>query len=288
MTPADCLKTRPKIVALVGLGASRLAYGEQVCAEGCKRMWDEVWGVNFGVSIYKHDKLWVMDDLRVQAERLPSYGDALRQHDRPIITSTPYPEFPMSVKFPLEETLTALGDDFLNSTVAYAIAYALTTGVKELWLYGCNFHYPNQTRAEEGGQCAAYLLGLGRHFGMTFRIPGGTTLLGAYHAILVGEGMRRPLYGYAKQPFIPEEKTDGAQSPRSSPDGKDRGDHGVPSSEGPPDRIVAPGPGTADLDTRRGDLLGERGGSQEPAGVVLGGLPKDDGGAPVPVGHPPA
>jgi len=48
MHPADCLKTRPKTVALIGLGVSRLAYGEQVCLDGCKTNWDEIWTVNFG------------------------------------------------------------------------------------------------------------------------------------------------------------------------------------------------------------------------------------------------
>ena len=288
MHPADCLKTRPKTVALIGLGVSRLAYGEQVCLDGCKTNWDEIWTVNFGGFVYRHNKLWVMDDLRAQAQNLPSYGDFLRQHPGPIITSTPYPEFPTSVRFPIEEVVQALGDDFLNSTVAYALGWAMMIGVKAMWLYGCDFHYPNQTRAEEGGQCAAYLLGLARHFGMTFHIPHTTTLLGAYRGVQVGESVRRPLYGYAKQPFIPEEAVHGP-GPQASPrDGADQGDQRVPAGAGAAHGVPGPGGGAGDLHPVGGDLLRGREARGEPAGVVLGGLPQDDPGAPPAAWRAPA
>ena len=205
--PADCLKTRPKTVALLGLGVSRSAFEDHVCCgPNGPEDFDEIWTVNYGHWIWRHDKAWVMDDLRGQAQRLPHYGRSLARHDVPIITSTVYPEFPMSVACPTKDIIEHLGDDWLNSTVAYALGYAMMTGVKDLYLYGCDFHYPNQTRAEEGGQNAAYLLGMARHFGMSYHLPPETTLLGAYHAKPVGEKMCRPLYGYAKQPFIPEEE----------------------------------------------------------------------------------
>jgi len=212
--PADCLKTRPERVALLGLGASRMAYGEHICATSCASTWDEVWTVNFGGRVYRHDKLWVFDDLRRQAQAMPAYGYFLATHDRPIITSTPYPEFPMSVRFPIEEVVQKIGDDFLNSTVAYAIAWAMVSGVKELWLYGCDFHYPNQDRKEEGGQCAAYLLGLARHFGMTFKLPNMSTLLAAYQAKPIKGQLVRPLYGYIQHPLL---SADGDQPWAASP-----------------------------------------------------------------------
>lgn len=295
MNPADCLKTRPKSVALMGLGTSHSALVEQVCGLGCKLPWEEVWAVNFGISVFRHDKLWVMDDLREQAARLPEYGDLLRRHDKPIITSASYPEYPMSVDYPLQEVVDKLGDDFLNSTVAYAVAWAMVTGVKELWLFGCDFHYPNQTRAEEGGQCCAYLLGLSRHFGMTFRIPPTTTLLGAYHAKPVQNedktwSLRRPLYGYAKQPYIPQEVLDAsAGSPQAAAGGSpqvaedSRHDRPVPGDGD------APGPavhqrGGVDLDSGRESLLRWRAGGAEPARVGDGRTGETHAGAPAVAG----
>ena len=200
MRPDDWLKTRPQKVAFLGLGASRIAYGEHLCATEMGEQFDQVWVVNFAMGLYRHDAVWLMDDMRGQATRMPGYGFAMAKHDRPIVTSTVYPEFPNAVRCPTEEIIQKIGDDFLNSTVAYGIAYAMTIGVKELWLYGMDFHYPDMNRREEGGQCAAYLLGLARHFGMTFKLPQMCTLLGAHTTQMIGGQLRRPLYGYAVQP----------------------------------------------------------------------------------------
>ena len=285
--PADCLNTRPKSVALIGLGASHVALTEQTCGYGTGVPWEEQWTVNYGGAIFRHDKLWVMDDLRVQTERLPQYGKMLKVHDRPIITSTVYPEFPMSVTFPIRPVLDAIGDDFLNSTVAFAVAYAMTIGVKELWLFGCDFHYPNQTRAEEGGQCCAYLLGLARHFGMTFRIPPNTTLLGAYHAVPVKVAgtedqvsLMRPLYGYAKQPFIPEEAKNVAGPQERPQDGADpRNNDDAPGLN--PSSTGLPAGGRAEhLGAERGDLLRGRDRGDGSPGVVLAASGETDAGAP--------
>lgn len=201
-SPSDWLATRPKKVAFLGLGASRMAYGEHICSTELSERFDQIWVVNFAMGIYRHDVVWLMDDMRVQATKMPGYGYAMTTHDKPIVTSTVYPEFPMAVRCPVEAIIQKIGDDFLNSTVAYGIAYAMTIGVEELWLYGMDFHYPNQDRREEGGQCAAYLLGLARHFGMTFKLPQQSTLLSCYQAQPVNGTLRRPLYGYAVQPTL--------------------------------------------------------------------------------------
>ena len=212
MNLADCLKTRPQHVALLGLGGSRAMYVDEICASSCSVHFDEVWTVNFGGRIYRHDKLWLMDDMRGQATNLPEYGTMMRRHDKPIITPVVYEEFPMAVRYPIEEVLNFLKDDFLNSTVAYAVAYAMMTGVKVMSLYGCDFYYPNVTRREEGGQCCAYLLGLAKGHGMQFRLPQTSTMLSAYQAKVVdgGNGHKkvvRPLYGYIKQPHYTEDGT---------------------------------------------------------------------------------
>ena len=212
MNPADCLKTRPHHVALLGLGGSRAMYVDEICAASCAVHFDEVWTVNFGGRIYRHEKLWLMDDMRSQTSNLPEYGQMMRRHDMPIITSTVYPEFPMAVRYPIEQVLDFLKDDFLNSTVAYAVAYAMFTGVKVMSLYGCDFYYPNVTRREEGGQCCAYLLGLAKAHGMQFRLPQTSTMLSAYQAKVVNGGngqkrIARPLYGYTVQPHFTEDGT---------------------------------------------------------------------------------
>jgi len=114
-----------------------------------------------------------------------------------VLTSRAYPEFPTSVDYPIREVVAVVGDDVFQNTVGYAIGYALWVGVKELWLYGCDFTYADRHNADQGGQAAAYLIGYARgRFGTSIYIPRSSTLLAA-HTIEHG---RRPLYGYAEQP----------------------------------------------------------------------------------------
>ena len=82
MRPADWLDTRPKKVAFLGLGVSRMAYGEHLCATELAERWDQVWACNFAMSLYRHDVVWLMDDMRTQAARMPGYGYAMATHDR--------------------------------------------------------------------------------------------------------------------------------------------------------------------------------------------------------------
>lgn len=234
MNPADVLKTRPEKVALLGLGASIYDYVAHVSSSHGRLKWDEIWALNMGAPMFRHDKLFVMDDLRVQAEKFPDYGRILAQHDKPIITSTPYPEYPQAVSYPLDEVLQKIGDDYFTNTVCYALGYAILIGVKEITLYGCDFHYPDSLVREEGGQNCAYLLGMGRYFGMKYQIGPSTTLLGAYHAKEVDGVPRRPLYGYVKQPIIPEEKKQEEMVNAAGYDGQSlresEGDAAVPGS----------------------------------------------------------
>jgi len=80
-------------VALVSLGFSKATYLDQ-CLESCYQdigaEWDEVWTVNAGLKAFNHDKVFIMDDLRVQARRYPKYAELLKRHNKPIITSAAY------------------------------------------------------------------------------------------------------------------------------------------------------------------------------------------------------
>lgn len=197
MRPEEALNTRPKSVALVALGASHSDFLRECLGDkGHPFPFDEVWVVNRGIACFKHDKAFIMDDLRWIEDRDRVYSQMIQQATSPVITSTVYPEYPMAVKYPIQEVIRCIGDDYLINTVAYAVAYAIYTGVKELSLYGCDFHYPNRAEAEEGGQNVTYLLGISRMFGMNFRLPPSTTLMAAHTAKMTNGRMARPLYGY--------------------------------------------------------------------------------------------
>jgi len=199
----------PERVALVAIGGSRYTFTDHTiasCYQNVGFHWDEVWTVNGGFRVFNHDKLFAMDDLRVGAQRYPEYGELLKVHDKPIITSVAYPEFPTSVSYPIKEIVDFVGSTtLLNNTAVYAMAYACWTGVKTLYLYGCDFSYESLQLHETGSQAAAYLAGLCKGMGMSTIIPSTSNLLRMGEVQKIEGSPQRPLYGYLKHPLIRDE-----------------------------------------------------------------------------------
>jgi hypothetical protein len=260
---------QPKSVALVALGpSSREFFIEGAVLEGFELQTDEVWAINGGMIAFRHDRVFNMHDLRRTAKRVPRLGQAMMVHDRPILCPIPYPEFPTSYAYPLSEVIQATGENYLNSTVAYAIAYAVSLKVKDIWLYGCDFWYPDLQRREQGGQCAAYWLGQLRAFGIHYHLPQNSSLLDALevreYSNEKGEKFsRRPYYGYEEGAWredIGEYAHFGiAQNPRS----QGGPGPGLPGNDAH-DTYQQPGP--------------KVGGPGAPANLGAGGLPALGGG----------
>ena len=140
-------KEVPKIVSLVALGSSKLAFFNETMITGSPRgLADEVWVINkMGVSV-KHDMLFRMDDMRhcypcnnksykggnvTGAKSIhDTYDEFLRNHDKPIVTSMAYPEYPMAIEYPLEAVINTIGYSYFRTTPAYAAAFAIHIGVK--------------------------------------------------------------------------------------------------------------------------------------------------------------
>jgi hypothetical protein len=201
------LLTRPEKVAIVALGRSVGDYlKETMSSQGMKDPWDEIWSVNRGVRGIQHDKLFVMDDMAWLEDKDPCYTDFLKKHDKPIVTSFAYSDYPMTIEYPLQEVMSTIEDDiFTVNTIAYMVAYGIHIGVREFSIYGADFFYPGGNTAEAGGQAVAYLLGMGRHFGFTHRIPQSSTLLYAHKAKLAANGVvAREPYGYHRRRELEE------------------------------------------------------------------------------------
>ena len=143
-----------------------------------------------------------MDDLRRVAQRFPKWAEELKTIGTPIMTCRAYPEFKSSVAYPLEEVKNFIHDDLFTTTVAYAIAYASYIRVEELYLYGCDYWYPESAAVEPGIGEVSFLLGIAREKGMKFFIPQSSTLLNAFMVRLDKNTKQvcRPLYGYDYNP----------------------------------------------------------------------------------------
>lgn len=187
-----------KRLAIVAMGPSHRDYVQAVMRSGCSStIADEVWAINAAADVIRHDKAVIMDDLRLFVRRMedegrPGYTEWMTRHDKPIITSTAYDEFPTSERFPLEPVLQDLKTPYFNSTVAYALALAIHEGFAKISLYGCDFTYPDVERAEAGRGCVEYWMGRAVERDIQLGIGQSTSLMD----MIVPNGIK--FYGYVE------------------------------------------------------------------------------------------
>lgn len=186
-------KAAPQTIAIVAMGGSARTYlGVAARAGDRRRIADEIWAINAMAGVISHDRVFHMDDMRLQearAEAMPKSNVAglcgwLRTHPGPIYTSRAYPEFPGAVEFPLAEVMTKTGHGYFNNTLAYALAYALylrvtTDGARRIQLYGVDFSYAQGHKAEKGRACVEFWLGLCSAHGISLVIASDSTLMDA-------------------------------------------------------------------------------------------------------------
>lgn len=192
----------PKEVVFLGLGETKRQYADihAVNHGPVFPVHTEVWTLNNGLFIWPHDCLFVMDDLQGEAHKWPAYGNALKGHHHPIITSTRYPEYRSSMAYPFEEVcrhfaLTGLSRYFFNS-LPYIIAYACFIGVERLTLLGCDYTHPASPGPREEDQAnTEWWLGFVTAKGMKITLANDTTLMRARET-------GRPLYGYRFDPRL--------------------------------------------------------------------------------------
>jgi hypothetical protein len=179
----------PRHVALLGLGPSLEAYVDVAKRMGARRAFaDEVWGINAVADIVHCDRVFHMDDVRIQqirADARPETNIAamltwLKTHPGPVYTSVPPvgDAYPGLVAFPLQAVMNELGGvGYFNSTAAYAVALAVAIGVERITLFGFDFTYANSHHAEQGRACVEYYLGIARARGIEIGLPDSTSLM---------------------------------------------------------------------------------------------------------------
>lgn len=175
----------PGRVAIVALGPSSLQYVQECDVAGDRhKVFDETWTVNSYTSIIQAERIFHMDDVRIQEIRAAGGNTrveymlkALKRHKGPIYTSFAHPDYPALVEFPLRDVIQKLGSIYFNNTMAYAIAYAAFIGVKSITLFGLDFTWPNIHQAEQGRACCEYWLGRAHGMGIQFNIASQSTLM---------------------------------------------------------------------------------------------------------------
>ena len=181
----------PGHVTLLGLGPSLDDYTNITRRLGGRhRYCDEVWTMNALGSVLQCDKIFHMDDVRIQeirARAKPESNTAamlewMINSNIPVITSRPHPDYPTLRPFPLRQVLNEFNTGYFNSTAAYAVAYAMWAGAEKISLFGCDFTYPDAHDAEKGRACVEFWLGMAAERGIKIVVPRNSTLLDAIHS----------------------------------------------------------------------------------------------------------
>lgn len=207
-------ETGPGHVAILGLGPSLRQFPEIVKRMGGKSAFcDEVWGINALGDVFACDRVFHMDDVRIQQIRADAKPESnianmlawMKTHPGPIVTSRAHPDYPGLVEFPLQDVLNEFPLAYFNSTAAYAVAYALHLGVRKITLFGCDFTYPNSNDAEKGRACVEFWLGMAAERGIEISVPKTTSLLDALNS------QAERFYGYDCVDLTFARSTDGVR-----------------------------------------------------------------------------
>lgn len=194
-------------VAIVAMGPTSREYTKTVESHGNRSCFDEVWGVNQQGAVLHCDRIFHMDDVRIQEkraegevrliglDRVERIGNAkiknmlawLKTYPGPVYTSRAHPDYPCLVDYPLEKVVQALGSDYFNTTPSYAIALAIYLKATKLSLYGLDYTWPNAHEAEQGRGCCEYWIRAAQERGIEVAVAKGSILM---------DGFRCKPYGY--------------------------------------------------------------------------------------------
>ena len=195
LQPSNC----PKHVAILGLGPSVADYMSIARGMGGRQAYcDEVWSINALGNVFDCDRIFHMDDVRIQEIRAAARPDSnianmlkwMKTSRVPIYTSRLHPDYPALVEFPLEEVINDLTFDYFNNTAAWTLAFAIYLGVEKVSMFGCDYTYPNAHDAEKGRACLEFWLGFAAAKGIRIGMSKSTTLMDAIYS------RQERLYGY--------------------------------------------------------------------------------------------
>jgi len=170
-----------KTVAIIGLGVSQVDFA--IGLEN-SREWDEIWCINSAGLVYPADRIFALDP----ASRFFDSDDAGKQtnamiklmseSDVPIYTCEEDPRIRNPIRYPVEEVCNATKCAYMNTTVAFAIAYALYNKVGRIDLFGIDFSYKqNMHFAEAGRACVEFWISKCMSEDIIVGISGRSTVL---------------------------------------------------------------------------------------------------------------
>ena len=187
-----------KKIALIGLGASQIDY---VIGVENSKTWDEVWVVNSALSVFECDRVFMMDPASryLDTEDAGNQTEVMRRllptFTKPIYSCELDERVPSIVEFPLAEVIKDQRCAYMNTTVAYALAFAAYNKIGHLDLFGMDFSYKHNLHfAEAGRACLEFWICKLISMGITVGVSPRSSLLDQNVEI------EDRLYGYHRLP----------------------------------------------------------------------------------------
>lgn len=141
----------------------------------------ELWGMNQGHMNFarRADRWFEMHQPEATADiRDPDYITFLRNLQIPVYMIQQYDEYPTSLRYPIEDAINWVGQDYFMSSVAFMMVLAAMEGFEEIHLYGINLAIGDEYFYEKPN--AEYLIGLLRGRGVKVYVPQASALLKQY------------------------------------------------------------------------------------------------------------
>lgn len=194
-------KKSPEKIAILALGPSHQEYMRAMLTTGADPLpFDEVWTVNHGMRAFRADVAFDMHEARYLSDKgnpqHTYHREMVKAFKGPVLMTVPYKGIKNCLAYPLQDLINFIGPNnvYLNNTIPYMLAYAHMIGVKDIGLFGADYHYPGVPAEENGKACTEFWVGFLRGRGVEVRIASSSTLTDA--------NQERPLYGYKHTPQI--------------------------------------------------------------------------------------
>ena len=160
---------------ILGMGASNQQYWLELYQNPEMRSNSEVWTVNWGVLGFDHDLAFNCHNFFDKG-----YGDnvrtvyAHRKLQAPLVTLFAQEDMPYTHSFPYKQVVETFRVNYLENSVAYAVAYACLCKAKgfkidKVRLFGCDYNYrvPGAENMYELGRCCVeFWIGIAHHMGI--------------------------------------------------------------------------------------------------------------------------
>ena len=127
----------------------------------------------------------------------------MKRYKGPIYSSFPDPEFPTMKAYPLAAVAQKYNVLYFTTTPPYAMAYAGLLEIPDIYLFGCDYTWPEIAGAETGRACMEFWVGLLKGHGHNIHVHPQSSLTDA--RLNSHDDVR--LYGYDRVEMKLEEDT---------------------------------------------------------------------------------